>query len=183
MKLCSLLICSAAGTCWTVTLVKLSKVTSGNILLTWWKVHRLLLCFDSLWGVALCLSIHEHRAASGGCCVDIILTLLSQFVWVWNSEQQGQGRTVKPGLCVPRKQHHHMGYKLLVRISNFNFLLVQNTVSYKNSSSRYLNMKRDIIMFMTTVLSFLGAGEDLQVGTFYTWRVRPALSMRQIFHI
>lgn len=145
MKLCSLLICSAAGTCWTVTLVKLSKVTSGNILLTWWKVHRLLLCFDSLWGVALCLSIHEHRAASGGCCVDIILTLLSQFVWVWNSEQQGQGRTVKPGLCVPRKQHHHMGYKLLVRISNFNFLLVQNTVSYKNSSSRYLNMKHVIL--------------------------------------
>lgn len=50
MKLCNLLICSTAGTCWTVILVKLSKVTSpGSILLNCWKFHRLLLCFDSLF--------------------------------------------------------------------------------------------------------------------------------------
>lgn len=120
MKLCSLLICSTAGTCWTVPLVKLSKVNSP-----WKHFIKLLegpqasavfwiLC---LRGATLPLSIHEHTAAGGVCSAGVILTLPSLFVRVWDSEQLGQWRTVKPGLCGPEKQHHRMGYKLLGRIN------------------------------------------------------------------
>ena len=81
MKLCNLLICSPAATGRTVTLVKQSKVTSlGSSLTNCWKVHVLLLCFDSLFmrscfSLALHLCIHKHITIGGVGSVGTVLVL------------------------------------------------------------------------------------------------------------
>lgn len=127
MKLCSLLIRSPAETGRTVMLVKQSKVTSpGSILINCWKVHGLLLCFDSLFmrscfSLALHLCIHGHIAIGGvgssrycaGPALPVYADLNATI-----SKQPGWWSTGELGLCVPGKQHSVVGHKLLVIITS-----------------------------------------------------------------